>query len=87
MKRRFIAHITRIDDGETRDYQFDDEDPFNDYIWRDGNYCCDCNRGLFFGYAIGERPEDIETECGDSAFTVKISTPTGFIVYQDERES
>ena len=40
--------------------------------WRDGNYQCDCNRALFFGYAIGLKYEDMDTECGDGGYSVNI---------------
>ena len=41
-------------------------------IWGEGNNQCDCNRALFFGYAIGLKYEDMDTECGDGGYSVNI---------------
>ena len=75
------VEIRRNETGETRKYEY--EYPWDgDYIWTDGNYSCDCNRRLFFGYAAGEKGEDIETECGKGAFSIRI-WDAGEIVYDE----
>jgi hypothetical protein len=38
------------------------------YMWTDGNYACDCNRGLMFARAHDEDVEDIA--CGHSRFDI-----------------
>lgn len=86
MLRPFLAHITRKESGETRVHKFEDDDPFNPYIWQDGNYSCDCNRSLFFARAGGASDDESWeqcSECGDGEFFVRVSTPAGFIVYED----
>lgn len=65
------VEIRRNSDGAIRKYDYPYE-WHGDYIWTDGNYGCDCNRGLFFGYAAGEKGEDIEVECGEGAFSIRI---------------
>ena len=37
--------ITDTETGEPRIYE--DEYPYNDFLWTEGNYSCDCNRCLF----------------------------------------
>jgi len=61
--------ITKVETGETRTYttevdpQYVDNQP---YMWREGNYSCDCNRELFWHRAAGEDDPDIdEQQCGD----------------------
>lgn len=41
-------------------------DWLGDYIWTDGNFGCDCNRGLFWSDWKG----DEEFGCGDERFTI-----------------
>jgi len=38
------------------------------YLWEEGNYACDCNRGDFFARAGGE--SDPHQPCGDFAYEV-----------------
>ena len=54
--------------GETR--RIDDDSPFSEFIWTDGNYACDCNRALFFARAAGAG--DPNTACSDGRFVVRI---------------
>ena len=55
---------------------------FNPFIWEEGNYACDCNRGLFFYNWEG----DEEFECGDSRFIIDkiINRGTGEILYNEK---
>ena len=41
----------------------------SDYMWREGNYRCDCNRALFFARAGGE-PEPDDPPCGEGRFVI-----------------
>lgn len=62
----------------------DNEAHPNTWIYEEGNFACDCNRALFFGYAIGENMDEIERECGDGAYSVKLkNTKTGEIFYSE----
>ena len=62
--------ITDTETGETRIYE--DEYPYNDFLWTEGNYSCDCNRGLFFERAGGREPDPHEHMCGFSRFTIEV---------------
>lgn len=37
---------------------YESEGAYSDYSWGDGNYSCDCNRGLFFKRAEGVDEEE-----------------------------
>lgn len=39
---------------------------FSDFIWTEGNFACDCNRGLFLDRALGR--DESEWPCGDARF-------------------
>lgn len=64
----------------------------NDFFWwKDGNMGCDCNRELEWIRAAGPGPADdpfnngIETECGDSRFSVLYADlPDGTRIIIDE---
>jgi hypothetical protein len=73
--------IKRISDGMIR------RDPkswdyYNDFIWSEGNFACDCNRSDFFARAVGET-EDDNSPCGDELFSVRLSDLDGLVLYQD----
>jgi hypothetical protein len=56
-----------------------DGDP---YIWSDGNYCCDCNRGLFFARAGGQ--QDANVQCSADLYSVRVrSKETGSVFYKE----
>lgn len=60
---------------------------FQDYIWSDGNFACDCNRTYYWNYADGEGP-DIDVQCGDSRFLIEkiVVIETNEIVYEEGLE-
>ncbi len=75
--------ILRTADGALRAY--DEPGEWNlvrDFQWGDGNYACDCNRGLFFARAGGDEREDVS--CGMKAYLVRITDDAGTVVYEDE---
>jgi hypothetical protein len=48
------------------------------WLWTDGNFCCDCNRYLFFQRAANKDEIDDDCRCGDSAYSVLgIELPCG----------
>ncbi len=73
------VELTRLADGVVREYPMDIK--FNEYIWADGNFSCDCNRELFFLRAADEDEPD-ETDCGDERFAVRIYSD-GELVFDD----
>lgn len=50
-----------------------DEETPSLFIWREGNYSCDCNRELFFRRLGGE--EEGDPDCGDERYSVCIVNP------------
>lgn len=75
--------------GEIRRYHTDtllgdEQEPWSDFWWSEGNAGCDCNRALFFGYAIGQEYEEIDSHCGDGGYSVNIySTKNGKELYSE----
>lgn len=59
---------------------WDEEGEFADFIWRDGNWSCDCNRAVFFGHP--------DCECGDDRYVVEkiVRVSDGVTVYADDHE-
>ena len=53
----------------------------SEYLWSEGNFSCDCNRGNFFTDAGGEERGNVP--CGDSRYRVVISDGTGDILYNE----
>jgi hypothetical protein len=71
------------------EHEGDDPDSpgtFGDYPWRDGNFSCDCNRGLFFARAKGEDPEWNAFACGDGRYRVEkiVRVSDGQQVYSED---
>lgn len=85
------VHIRRNADGVVRLYEdigFFDKFGFEDYIWSEGNYACDCNRHLFFVRAGGDEDDEDEGDddaCSSGLYAVKITNPAGSeTLYQDD---
>ncbi|QYW02175.1 hypothetical protein CPT_Sonora_074 [Stenotrophomonas phage Sonora] len=50
-----------------------------EYLWTEGNYACDCNRGLLFNRVRGV--EDVPRACGSEQFDIiEVTGPDGFRV-------
>lgn len=83
--------IRRVSDGAQVVRHEEVPDEYADgvlFIWEDGNYSCDCNRGNFF---YDEMPEDDpeailwdirEPKCGDGAFRVCVRL-SGAVIYDE----
>lgn len=54
------------------------------YQWSDGNYSCDCNRGLFFARARGLPDPDVA--CGEEIYLVEkiVEHGTDRLIYVDD---
>lgn len=84
---RIIAHIRNNGTGEIRQSKekimWDEKNGCpHTYIWSGGNDSCDCNRGLLFGYAVGNLSGDIK--CGKDKYSVNLENPrTGEIFYKE----
>lgn len=87
---KIVAHIRNNKTGEIRVYKTEGiwDDEYNEvstYIWKDGNYSCDCNRKIFWGYAGNEDLWD-DSPCGDGGFSVKLENPqTGDIFHSEDK--
>lgn len=90
---KVIAHIRNNITGEVREYLTDevlhegDEHP-SVFNWKENNYSCDCNRGLFFEYALMNDMDEAEKrgggKCGEGGFSVNLQNPvTGEIYYRE----
>lgn len=77
-----VAHITDTQTGETRQQPAEFTGLHHAYLWSEGNYSCDCNRGMFFAHAAGE--QDPNRSCGDERYKVKIVGNDGTLLYEDE---
>jgi hypothetical protein len=79
---KVLAHIRNNHTGEVRQYPCEEATAF---IWEEGNYSCDCNRELLFGYAKGLKFEDMpDVKCSDGRFSVNLENPvTGEIFYRE----
>lgn len=71
--------------GKERTFQDDTPRPWDetsDFIWREGNFACDCNRYTFWLEAAGEeQPDDVP--CGDGRFQiVHIKDEAGNVLMQ-----
>jgi len=88
----WVAAIAEIRDnktGQVRRYENNYEllgigaDKPDAFIWKNGNYACDCNRSLFFLRAGGES-EELESDCGEGEFSVRLRNKKTGAVYYDE---
>jgi len=79
-----VVTITDTTTGEVAKYAEPCWEPVSAYMWGDGNYSCDCNRGLFFERAKGNDPDLFEFDCGDGRFRVIArNEATGQVLYED----
>lgn len=73
----------RVDD--TKEVLYDGDDNPSIFIWKDGNFSCDCNRRLFFRRAAGEDDGD-DVVCTDGLYSVNLVNPSNDEVYYREFE-
>lgn len=83
------VHIRRVSTGEVRIHEMASgwfsEQEHPEYIWEEGNFSCDCNRGDFFRDVKGEPEQD--DPCGNHLYVVdKIEIEDGTVVYSEEAE-
>ena len=83
------VHLLDTKTNERRTYatwEFSDDGEWADYNWSGGNFRCDCNRELFFGYAIGLPYTHSDTRsCSEGRYRVEAikSCSTGNILYAE----
>lgn len=91
--RWFPADVYLLDTttGERRVYESWQIEPDADgyggceFMFKEGNYSCDCNRELFFKRAGGEDPDVGSVECGERRYRVEkiVNVETKMVVYQE----
>lgn len=86
---KIIAHIRNNGTGEIRQSKekimWDEKNgcPLI-YIWKDGNFSCDCNRKLFFADAGNEDISMEDAPCGEGKYSVNLENPrTDEIFYKE----
>ena len=76
-------HVRRNATGEIR--VCEDQYPWDEYQWVDGNFACDCNRHLLFERAAGIEPDE-ERPCGSTLYTiVKVVDQDGQEIKYEEK--
>jgi hypothetical protein len=93
MAYELLVHLRDTRDGTTAVFRTtDQEDPKSEegrrgieFMWSEGNYACDCNRGLFLSFALGRDKDEFEVPCGHGTIAVdKIVDPRdGEVIYAD----
>jgi hypothetical protein len=68
--------IKDMESGEIRPHPIEYE--WDEYQWTDGNFGCDCNRGLFFS-----GNDDWEIPCGETRFRIRCVAENGEILYSE----
>lgn len=58
---------------------------WNEFIWTDGNYACDCNRWIFHRRASGEDPDIDDSTCGEGAFIIHVTDESGNVLYSERK--
>jgi hypothetical protein len=58
-----------------------------DFVWKEGNFHCDCNRYLFWCRAAGEPEAEDEDgpehACGHERYSVRLTASDGLVLYAD----
>lgn len=85
----YIGGVVQIKDtltGEVRnhrdEYLLTKGEPFEPYMWEEGNYSCDCNRGMFFASVKGEPDPDMPCNSAAPRFSVHIEVD-GEVLYSE----
>ncbi len=90
---KIFVYLKDIITGKSAIYEdeFANDYPLDaiEFMYSEGNYCCDCNRSLFLAKALGE--EDLDLRCCDidgkyRIFCEKIVTEDGTIIYEGDDE-
>lgn len=89
IERRPVAvHLRELATGRSGVYKTEGswlKGVFNDYLWSEGNFACDCNRADFL-YGLDD--EEIEYGCSDYKIIVDriVDLTTGETVYEESEE-
>jgi hypothetical protein len=73
-----IVEVRNNATGEIRSFDYEPSylvtpsDGFDEWLWTEGNYSCDCNRALFFARANGE-PDPNEPCMPEGRFSIRIT--------------
>ena len=85
------AHIKENETGKIGIYPcyvLESDGKPNPFIWEEGNYACDCNRGEFFLSTQGFKDEDdfaeYEWNCSEEKYSVNLVNPNDGKVFYKE---
>lgn len=87
---KIIAEIRNNLTGEVVEFENEgilknDEEFPSIFIWKEGNFACDCNRRIFFKTAKNELTDDIfDMECSDGEFSVNLKNKLNNYIYYKE---
>lgn len=62
----YTIYIKHNESGEIRSSHHDFE--FDEYLWSEGNYACDCNRHVFF---YNREVDEMDLICGDTEYSIE----------------
>ena len=78
---KLTVYLRNTETGETGVYHdpLEYDEPFDDFIWADGNYACDCNRADFL-YG-----KEMDFPCSGNIIVIDkiVRSDTGEIVYSE----
>jgi hypothetical protein len=81
-----VIRVRHVPSGEVRTHSWTErEQSLCDFIWTEGNYACDCNRGLFFLRA--ENPDlgpDCAIACGRGLYALDSVDVDGIRIIEND---
>jgi hypothetical protein len=85
MSYETVIRVKHVPSGEVRTHSWTEERKhLCDFIWTEGNYACDCNRGLFFERAAN--PEyDGDPECGHDKYVLESVDVDGVRIIENNK--
>lgn len=87
MERPIDVHLFRPSTGERRVHQtectWDDAGGNPDFIWKEGNFACDCNRSLFLYDWDDEKTLPCNTDANEIIIEKIVIRGTDTVVYSE----
>jgi len=74
-----MPYKVALRDNETGEIRIHEEPvyDYDEHLWSEGNYSCDCNRFIFFNRAVGIEPRT-RCECGATRYVcIYVEWPDG----------
>lgn len=85
----FIRKNNGVDAGVVREMKDEavlkvKQDIPNTFMWTEGNYCCDCNRDIFWNWEGGKDTSDDDYDCSYGEYSVNLYNPKDNKYYYKE---